>query len=149
MAANVPLNIIVHLQDIGDVLHHDNEWAGTKGQSRRLEGFQIDPVPGLTFEYMAHIEDLGDTGWTANGQFVGTRFQSRRLEGFAIKLVASTTPHIVLYRAHLQDIGDTGWFTNGAFCGTRNESRRLEAMWVQIQSVETSPTPSPRKVDGR
>lgn len=33
---NVPLNITVYVQDIGDVMGYDNQWVGTQGQSKVL-----------------------------------------------------------------------------------------------------------------
>lgn len=129
-------NVLVHLENIGDSMFHASEWAGTKGQSRRLEGFQLDFVPkmpNLKFEYMGHLQDLGDTEWTSDGTFCGTRGQSRRLEGFAVRLKGPLAEwYDVYYQAHLQDLGDTGTFQNGQFCGTRGQSRRLEAIHVWV-----------------
>ncbi|OYW75464.1 MAG: hypothetical protein B7Z37_13135 [Verrucomicrobia bacterium 12-59-8] len=133
----VRLNLLVHLQDIGDVVVHENQFGGTRGQSRRLEGFQIDfptAIPGLGCRYMAHLQDIGDVPWVAAGHFVGTRGQSRRLEGFAIELTGTAAANYnVYYMAHLQDIGDTQIYTNGQFCGTRGQSRRVEGMLVRIE----------------
>ena len=132
------LGVLVHLENIGDQTYTDDVWAGTAGQSRRLEGFQInilDQVPELGMEYMAHLQDVGDTPWIPEGTFVGTRGQSRRLEGFAIRLTGSQAgQYTVRYKAHLQDTGNTAWCADGAFCGTRGQSRRAEAMLVQIDA---------------
>jgi uncharacterized protein YjdB len=132
----VPLNLIVHLEGIGDRAGVSGEWLGTKGQSRRLEGFQINfenRHPGLGMRYYAHLEGIGDTPWIPAGEFVGTRGQSRRLEGFALELTGPlASRYSVRYRAHLQGIGDTGWYRDGRFCGTRGQSRRLEALEVVI-----------------
>jgi uncharacterized protein YjdB len=133
---NLRLDVLVHLQDIGDTLAHDDEFAGTRGQSRRLEGFQLqsDPqVPGLSMQYMAHLEGIGDVPFVNEGQFIGTRGQSRRLEGFAIRLTEPAAAKFdVVYMAHLQGTGDTGFFQNGQFCGTRGQSRRVEGILVRV-----------------
>ncbi|WP_395733849.1 M12 family metallopeptidase [Prosthecobacter sp.] len=133
----IRLNLLVHLQDIGDVVVHENQFGGTRGQSRRLEGFQIDfgaVIPGLGCRYMAHLQDIGDVPWVDAGHFIGTRGQSRRLEGFAIELTGPAAANFnVFYMAHLQDIGDTGLYSNGQFCGTRGQSRRVEGMLVRIE----------------
>jgi Clostridial hydrophobic W len=137
--AGVPFTLLVHLQNIGDVTVQNNQFAGTRGQSRRLEGFQIDispPVPGLSCQYMAHLQGIGDVPWVNAGQFVGTRAQSRRLEGFAIQLTGPQAGNYsVSYMAHLQGTGDTGFYSNGQFCGTRGQSRRVEGMLVRIQQL--------------
>ena len=132
-----PLEVTVHLQNIGDLRFRENEFAGTRGQSRRLEGFQLDlqpSVPGLGLRYMAHLENIGDTAFVTDGQFVGTRGQSRRLEGFAIELTGPNANNFnVFYMAHLQDSGDTSVHQNGQFCGTRGQSRRVEGILVRIE----------------
>jgi hypothetical protein len=58
--------IMVHLENIGDKTYDLSEFAGTRGQSRRLEGFQIniDSSSGdPQLEYMAHLEGTGDVAW--------------------------------------------------------------------------------------
>ncbi|MEZ4399025.1 MAG: matrixin family metalloprotease [Kofleriaceae bacterium] len=130
------LDVRVHLQDIADLTFRDNQFAGTRGQSRRLEGFQLvvaPAVPGLGLRYMAHLQDIGDVPWVNGGTFVGTRGQSRRLEGFAIELTGPAAGNFTVeYMAHLQDLGDTGLFRDGQFCGTRGQSRRVEGILVRV-----------------
>lgn len=135
--SEVGLRGIVHLQNIGDVPFQGGAFAGTRGESRRLEGFSIaitDGTPNLGIQYMAHLQNIGDTTWVNAGQFIGTRGESSRLEGFAITLTGSAaTNYNIRYICHLQDIGDTPVRSNGEFCGTRGESRRLEGLQVWIE----------------
>ena len=131
------LNVLVHLQGIGDVPNGQaGIFAGTRGQSRRLEGFQIslgETIAGLGLEYMSHEQGTGDTAFVAAGQFVGTRGQSRRLEGFAIRLTGAAAGNFdIFYMGHLQGTGDTAVFTDGQFCGTRGQSRRVEGIDVWL-----------------
>ena len=82
---------MAHLQDIGDVpFVTEGHFIGTRGQSRRLEGFAIELTgPNANqFDvwYMAHEQDIGDTNWFRNGEFCGTRGQSRRVEGIRVKI---------------------------------------------------------------
>ncbi len=129
-------NLLVHLENIGDLVYRDGQFAGTRGESRRLEGFQITldpPVPGLSLEYMAHLQDIGDTAWVSQGQFIGTRGEARRLEGFAIRLTGPNAEHYdVTYMCHIQNVGDSPTYANGAFCGTRGQSLRAEGLSVKI-----------------
>jgi hypothetical protein len=133
---SIPLDVMVHLENIGDRLFHGAEFAGTRGDARRLEGFSIKinpPVPGLSIRYRAHVQDIGDIPWVSEGEYVGTRGQSRRLEGLQIELTGPNAGlYSVAYMAHLQDIGDTFYFSDGVFCGTRGQSRRVEGMSVCI-----------------
>jgi uncharacterized protein YjdB len=133
----LPLDVIVHLEGFAnDWTFREGELAGTRGQWRRLEGFQINfrnPPPGIGLRYKAHLQGIGDTGWLSDGQFIGSRGQWRRLEGFAIELTGpNAAKYDVIYKAHLQDTGDTDWYANGHFCGTRFEGRRVEGIIVAI-----------------
>jgi hypothetical protein len=83
------MKYMAHLQDIGDTAFvNEGQFVGTRGQSRRLEGFAIELTGPLaathTVMYMAHLEGSGDTGFFRDGQFCGTRGQSRRVEGILV-----------------------------------------------------------------
>lgn len=124
--------VTVHLEGPGDKDFKFDTWAGTKGESRRLEGFQIKNITGgLKLEYMAHLQTVGDTPWTSG--FVGTRGKERRVEGFAIRIKGpNPSGFSVQYRAHIENQGDTRWYGNGEFCGTKGKSLRVEAMCIRI-----------------
>eukprot|EP01133_Synstelium_polycarpum_P015768 gene15768-18744_t len=135
------LTVLVHLQDMGDV-HGGSSgvFIGTRGQSKRLEGFEITlgDSQHLYIQYMAHLQDKGDVEWQSGG-FIGTRGQSRRLEGFALRLHGrgdggqKLVSRIgIRYMAHLEGLGDTRYYENGEFCGTRGQSRRVEGIAVQL-----------------
>jgi hypothetical protein len=67
---NTRLSVLVHLQDIGDQYGIQNQWLGTKGQSRRLEGFSVrrlNPTPDFSIRYYAHLQNLGDTAVLTEG----------------------------------------------------------------------------------
>ncbi|MEG3843548.1 hypothetical protein QT986_25340, partial [Microcoleus sp. herbarium14] len=140
------LRTVAHIQDLGDRTFSEGAVAGTTGQSRRLEGFQINldsPIPGLSMEYMAHVQDIGDTSWMREGQYVGTKGQSKRIEGFAIRLTGSqASKYDVFYQAHVEGIGNTPRVGNGQFSGTRGQSKRVEAISVWVQ-----PKPQPSNPD--
>jgi len=80
---------MAHVQDIGDTQWHPaGAFVGTRGQSKRVEGFAVRLVGPLahhyTVHYQAHVQDIGDTPVHTGGAFVGTRGQSKRLEGFRV-----------------------------------------------------------------
>ncbi len=131
------LDVLVHLAYTADRSFRENEFAGTRGESRDLQGFQIafsPPVPGLSMRYMAHLAYTGDTSWVNEGQFVGTRGQSRDLQGFAIELTGTNAGNYnVFYMAHLAWSGDTGYCQNGQFCGTRGQSRPVQGILVRVE----------------
>lgn len=128
---------LVHLEGYGDRELQSGVWAGTKGESRRLEGLALklsDTHGALRIEYLCHLQDVGDVGPVIEGAFCGTRGQSRRLEAVQIRLTGPAAQFfMVKYECHLQDIGDTGPVADFATCGTRGQSRRLEAIRVWIE----------------
>lgn len=133
----VGLRVRVHLQGLGDRDFGGGEYAGTKGQGRRLEAFQMainPPIPGLDIQYMAHIAQVGDSPTASNGQMVGEPGQNRQIEGFAIKLAGPEAPkYDVFYNAHIQNKGDVPVCSNGQYCGTRGQSLRVEGIKVWVE----------------
>jgi N,N-dimethylformamidase beta subunit-like, C-terminal/Clostridial hydrophobic W len=134
--SGVTIEYMCHLQDRGDTpWMAGGEFCGTRGESRRLEGFAIRLNPGADkydVFYSCRVEGDpgGDTGPFRNGEFCGTRGQSKRVE--AIEVWMTKKPNVELQGVvHLQDIGDKN-FTQGTFAGTRGQSRRLEGFSVAL-----------------
>jgi uncharacterized protein YjdB len=138
------IKVLVHIQGIGDRTFGSQEYAGSKGQGRRVEGFQINidpPIPGLNVEYMAHVEGVGDTPWLSEGELAGFRGQAKRIEGFAVRLSGpQADKYDVFYSAHIQNIGDTDVSSNGEYCGTRGKALRIEGIKVWIAPSASSQT---------
>ncbi|MEG5067007.1 hypothetical protein QUB33_25700 [Microcoleus sp. B3-A4] len=141
------IQVLVHIQGIGDRTFGAQEYAGTKAQGRRIEGFQISidpPIPGLNVEYMAHVEGVGDTPWLSQGELAGFRGQAKRIEGFAVRLSGpQADKYDVFYTAHIQNIGDTEVSSNGEYCGTRGKALRIEGIKVWIAQSASSQTAAP------
>lgn len=141
------IKVLAHIQGIGDRTFGSQEYAGSKGQGRRVEGFQINidpPIPGLNVEYMAHVEGVGDTPWLSEGELAGFRGQAKRIEGFAVRLSGSQADkYDVFYSAHIQNIGDTEVSSNGEYCGTRGKTLRIEGIKVWIAPSASSQTVAP------
>lgn len=134
----VGLEVVVNLQGVGERSFSAQEYAGTRGESRRLEGFLLKinpPIPGLSLRYMAHISGSGDTPWFNEGELVGSRGQGKRIEGFAVQLIGpESAKYDVFYNAHIQNVGDTPALSNGQYCGTKGRSLRVEGMRVWVKS---------------
>src|SRR4051812_18448450 len=146
------LYLLTHIQNIGDQWSVEGAYAGTRGQSLRLEGFAVQTSRAdLQIQYMAHIEGTGDTGWLDSPQFIGTRGQGKRLEGFAMRLFGpAAATYDIWYMCHIQDFGDTVPMMNGAFCGTRGKSKRIEGMTIWVTPKVTcgwNPLRSPTGCD--
>jgi hypothetical protein len=114
---NSALTVSVHMAGLGDGVRREKEWVGTKGQSRRLEGFSVkrlSPTDSFKIKYSAHLAGPGDVGEVNEGEFIGTKGQHRRLEGFSIWLADQQGPlYNVYYQAHLEGPGDTEIYKNG------------------------------------
>jgi uncharacterized protein YjdB len=134
----VPIIGYVWLESIGQETFTGNQFAGTRGEDRRMEGFEIDLVnpPGtLGLRYRVHVQNLGWTDWVDGGTYAGTRGESRRCECFQIELTGDGPDPLgysVEYMAHQQGYGDIGPFRDGTECGSVGEGLRLEGMAVTI-----------------
>jgi len=128
---------LAHVANVGDVRFSGSNFAGTKGQSHAMEGFELrlsGAEHGLGIEYTCHAANVGDMSWVGNGAFQGSRGQSRQIEGIAIRLTGPTAHHYdVCYTGHLADKGDTAVSRNGEFCGTKGEGRRMEGFRVWLE----------------
>lgn len=124
----------------------DGAWAGTTGQSKRLEAFKITPPEGVELEVTVHLQGIGDkvykgikkgkssgTGSSDNDPIIGTVGEKRRVEGFSIKCTKNTTGKKLYYQGHVQGIGNTAVCSEGEYCGTRGQSKRLEALRIEFK----------------
>lgn len=138
-----------HVQTIGwQDWKYDGVMSGTEGQSKRLEGIEIQLADNLNtdekyegdIEYQTHIQGYGweedwKGTWAKNGALSGTESQSRRLEAICIRLTGEMEAHFdVYYRVHAQTFGWLGWAKNGAEAGTAGYGKRLEG--IEIVLVE-------------
>lgn len=137
----VGLEVMVHIEGIGDRKFSDHDVAGTQGESRRLEGVQLSFNPrmaGLGIRYMGHVENVGDTPWVGEGQYVGSRGDGLRLEGFAAELTGPLAEKFdICYLGHFSGHGDSNVIKNGELCGMRGESLCLESLkiWLEVKNA--------------
>jgi hypothetical protein len=61
-----------------------------RGESRRVEGFQIECTrcakDDYTVVHQAHVDGLGDIGPFRDGEFCETRGESRRIEAIRVRI---------------------------------------------------------------
>lgn len=166
-AVDSPVGVVYrgHIQDLGDY-PSDGSWLdspemiGTKGQSKRIEGFSIkltgDIPADMVIRYNVHVQNKGwlydandSTDWPQDGDYAGTSGQSLRIE--AVKIVLTDTSgeavsgYGVKYRGHVQNLGDlpaddSQWLADGAQLGTVGSSLRLEALLVAVVKNKTDLT---------
>ncbi len=96
----VTLDVMAHLQGVGDVWYQGlragersgtessdiDPIIGTVGESRRIEGIEVDVVDwprelaGMWLYYQLHLKGVGWTDPVRAGEYCGTRGESRRAE---------------------------------------------------------------------
>ena len=148
--ANYSIRYRVHIQDIGWTgWAYDGEIAGTEGKSLRLEAIEIEIVEKRThigkqeidanglINYKAHIESIGDTGYSTDGEILGTLGRSLRLEGLKVELGESISKNIsISINEHVQDIGWVYGLTDKDYIGTQGKALRLEALSLKLNGEE-------------
>ena len=114
----------------------DGAMSGTEGQSKRLEGIQIEIEndKNLGVEYRTHIQTYGwESVWKKDGEISGTTGEGKRLEAIQIRLTGKDAEkYDVYYCVHAQNFGWLNWAKNGESAGTAGYSYRLEAIQIQL-----------------
>lgn len=119
-------------------LAHASAASAGPRRGARLGSLAVKPGPTtgaapwpacLKMKYMAHLSNVGDTGWydapaPVQGGFEGVAF---RLEG------TCASSYVVEYQCWVQGIGDVPLTTGPSFCGTRGQGRRLEAVRLTVR----------------
>ena len=128
-----------HVQTYGWMdAKHDGEWAGTKGEAKRLEALIITPPEGVELEVTAHLQKIGDKVYKGitnkKSTVIGTTGESRRLEAITIRCTKNPTGKKLYYQGHCQTFGDTKVCTEGEVCGSRGLAKRLEAFRMEFVS---------------
>ena len=136
LAEGITVSYQTHVQTYGWQQPVSNgKMSGTSGQSKRLEGIQIQ-VSGnanLGIRYRTHVQSYGWQEWTSDGNVSGTQGQSKRLEAICIELTgAEKERYDVYYRVHAQTYGWLEWAKNGSEAGTEGLAKRLEGINIVI-----------------
>lgn len=151
-----------HVQNIGWMdWVSDDDYAGTKGQSLRMEAVQIELTGEIKEKYdvyyTTYVQNIGWLGWAKNGQSSGTEAFSRQVEAIRICLVekGSEAPgenqgyfvkglpsSALSATAHIQIYGDRTTTGSGKLIGTTGEKKRMEGLRLTIKGAGESGCPS-------
>ena len=151
-----------HVQNIGWMdWVSDDDYAGTKGQSLRMEAVQIELTGEIKEQYdvyyTTYVQNIGWLGWAKNGQSSGTEAFSRQVEAIRIFLVekGSEAPgenqgyfvkglpsSALSATAHIQIYGDRTTTGSGKLIGTTGEKKRMEGLRLTIKGAGESGCPS-------
>lgn len=148
-AENYDLYYRVHAQKYGWLGWAKNdEAAGTKGYSYRIEAIQIAVVekgadaPGTTQNafvekpvdvvYSSYINGQGWQDSVKNGATSGETGKSQTIGAIEVKLENVSDSGTVKYAGHIQGIGWDSWKEAGEICGTTEGNKRLEAFKIKL-----------------
>lgn len=140
-----------HVQSLGWTGWASNgSISGSTGYSYRNEAIQIvlvgkgESAPGPVensvyypkIKYSTHVQSIGDTNYTFDGNLGGTTGKSLRMENIKISvadLVTNTGINGgIAYSSHVQGVGWTEQSLDGAISGTQGKSLRLEAVKIKL-----------------
>ena len=137
-AGEVPTEIVLHIERVGDRRFGGGEWIGTRGQKRRIEAFSVRPLEKLTpgeVEYKAFGPGGRETPWVSAAKLCGTRGRGIPLTGFAVRLAAPASERFdVVYQGAFFESGIAEPRRNGEPCLPEKPDDPLEA--VNIRLVE-------------
>jgi hypothetical protein len=132
----VPLEIVLHIERMGDCRFAGGDWVGGRNQGRRIEAFSIRPLEKLAaadLEYKAYGPGGRETPWVAAGTLCGTRGQGIPLTGFAVRLAARRGERFdVVYEGAFAASGVAEPRRNGEPCRPSRTDDRLEALKIQV-----------------
>ena len=87
--APLPVDIVAHVQTLGDVGGHLGNWLGVPGSQRWIEGFALAPfggVPADEVEYQVVLGRGWSSPWVEGGQFCGSRGMALPILGYRVRL---------------------------------------------------------------
>jgi hypothetical protein len=143
-ARRIGVQVIAHIERVGDVLYREPGRIGMPDQQRRIEGFAIDPLQGMQPHHMQYkvIFRGGVEGpWITGPHFCGTRGRGEPLSGFAIRLA----PHLeerfsVTYRGSFSQSGLSRPCTDGEACQVAT-AEFLVSMEIELFEKPSEPAP--------
>ncbi|MGH7056948.1 MAG: hypothetical protein ACREFZ_03565 [Acetobacteraceae bacterium] len=128
---------LAHVQGLGDVRTPLGEWVGKRGSKRWIEGFQLDPPPGLAagdLEYRAVLGRGWVSPWSQAGQFCGSRHMGLPMLGLIVRLgEAAASAFECGYLASFTDGSVVGPVTPGECCAAASLAP-LESLQVILRS---------------
>jgi hypothetical protein len=114
------VEILAHVQRVGDQATPGTDWAGVPGRGQAIEGFALMVRGGISadeIEYKAVTSNGWETPWMPGGQFCGTRGQALPLIGVAVRLKGAAAQRFdVAVEAAFINGGKAGPAHNGTPC---------------------------------
>jgi hypothetical protein len=133
---DIPIEILLHIERVGDRLFPGRGWVGALGRRMRIEAFSIRPLERLVpadIEMKGFLPNGGETPWVPGGVLCGTRGRGLPLTGFAVRVVAQRAERFeVVYQGSFFAGGISQMQQNGAPCQATTPDDPLEAINVRL-----------------
>jgi hypothetical protein len=141
----VAMHVLAHIERLGDVLYGEGGRIGLPEQSRRIEGFAIDPLQDIAphhIQYRAIFRGGVEGPWITGPNFCGTRARGERLCGFAVRVA----PHLqerfsVSYCGGFSDSGIGQQCSDGEAC-QMTDDEYLVSMVIEVFDHQSSSEPA-------
>jgi capsular polysaccharide biosynthesis protein len=131
-----PDELIVHVQNVGDVGGRLGEWVGRRGSGLWIEGFRISPQRYIIPEEIEYQAVLGANWLTpgqAGGTFCGSRDWSLPLMGLCLRLRgAAADKYECFYSATFLDGTTRESVVSGEVCASPNLAP-MEAFQIKLR----------------
>ncbi|CAH2599408.1 conserved protein of unknown function [Rhodovastum atsumiense] len=119
-AAPAVVDVLAHVQAVGDVGGQLGAWIGEPGSKQWIEGFAIAPASGIAaqdIEYQAVLGRGWLSPWVEGGQFCGSRGMALPILGLRLRLRgAAAETHECFYTATFVDGTRVGPVAAGEAC---------------------------------
>ena len=143
------MEIVAHIQSMGDVGGMLGAWLGERGSGRWIEGYAIAPTKHVTaadIEYQAVLGRGWSSPWVEGGQFCGSRGMALPVLGIRVRLKGEAAEKFTLsYSASFIDGTATGPVQAGEACES-DSLAAVEAIFVGIEPVgKAAPVNKPGK----
>jgi uncharacterized protein YjdB len=119
--------------------------AGTTGESRRIEAFEMRVVqgpPGTKIKYRALVQDFGWEGiYREDGQTSGTTNTGKQIEAIQVglELPPGAPPNYLHLEPYVADWQWIGYVRDFWIAGTVGQSRRMEAFHAYVSRERPEP----------
>jgi hypothetical protein len=133
---DLELEIVLHIEGLGDRRFGGGEWSGSRGEGRSIGAFSVRPLQRLSaddIEYKAYGPGGRETPWVTAASLCGTRDRGIALTGFAIRLAGEPSARFdIVYEGAFAQSGIAGPCRNGQPCRPLHTDDALEAVRVRL-----------------
>ena len=136
------VDVVAHIQRLGDVPGKIGDWIGTKGSGQWIEGFSLTPhedIEAGDVEYQAVLGRGWLSPWIEGGKFCGSRGMALPLLGLKVRLKgAAARTHECTCAASFVDGSSVGPVADGESCESESLAA-LESFQIAIRRRSGAP----------